>query len=169
LNDINVIYNDYQTGLSYSKLSKKYDIHPSTIRLLFIKNRLQIRPRGIKPYIIFDNSKFYLASDGYWRNSIKSNYMLHQAVWEKHNGKIPQFFDIHHIDGNKSNNDIKNLIAIKHSEHTKINASENGRIGGKKSRRILTSEQARAMRAMRGKKNDTPSMGTETCRSESIN
>ena len=49
--------------------------------------------------------------------------------------------DVHHIDGDKSNNDIRNLIAIKHSTHAAIN----GKIGGMKSRRILTPEQARAM------------------------
>ena len=30
----------------------------------------------------------------------------HRVIWEKHHGKIPEGYDIHHIDGDGHNNDV---------------------------------------------------------------
>ncbi len=43
--------------------------------------------------------------------------LLHRAVWEHHNGPIPDGYDIHHGDGNPLNNDIENLECIDRAEH----------------------------------------------------
>ena len=56
---------------------------------------------------------------GYYLNS-KIHKRLHRYVWEKYNGEIPDGYDIHHIDRNKSNNDITNLQLIKKDEHMKL-------------------------------------------------
>lgn len=42
---------------------------------------------------------------------------VHRVVWEKTVGKIPEGFEIHHIDGNRFNNDISNLICLPHDDH----------------------------------------------------
>ena len=39
--------------------------------------------------------------------------MEHNVVWEEHYGEIPQGMQIHHIDGNKTNNNIENLFRDK--------------------------------------------------------
>ena len=44
---------------------------------------------------------------------------LHRAIWELVNGKIPEGFMIHHIDGNKKNNNIENLECLSRKEHGK--------------------------------------------------
>lgn len=44
-------------------------------------------------------------------------YFLHREVWEFHNGKIKKGFHIHHIDGDVSNNSIKNLEMINPKDH----------------------------------------------------
>lgn len=41
-----------------------------------------------------------------------------RMIYEKCFGKIPPDHDIHHIDKNSFNNDIKNLICLGHKEHT---------------------------------------------------
>lgn len=48
---------------------------------------------------------------------------LHRLIWEKHNGEIPKGYQIHHIDGNKLNNDISNLQLISAEEHTRLHMS----------------------------------------------
>lgn len=44
----------------------------------------------------------------------------HRLVWIKNNGEIPKGMVIHHIDGNKRNNDIHNLMLMSRSEHTSL-------------------------------------------------
>lgn len=43
---------------------------------------------------------------------------LHQYIWMTANGcEIPSGYDVHHIDGNKSNNSIYNLELVEHKKH----------------------------------------------------
>ena len=44
----------------------------------------------------------------------------YRTIWERHNGKIPQGFEIHHIDGNRNNNNISNLLCVSLEEHYNI-------------------------------------------------
>ena len=44
----------------------------------------------------------------------------HIIVWEKYFGKIPTGYQIHHIDGNKENNNIENLQLVTPLEHKRI-------------------------------------------------
>jgi len=67
-----------------------------------------------KTYYLYPGAKYYT----------KSNKRLHRVVWEFSNGKVPKGYHIHHIDNDRSNNDISNLQMIcgkKHiSTHAKI-------------------------------------------------
>lgn len=70
--------------------------------------------------------------------SIKGNYRQlgthrknrryeHREVAEKHLGRnLTHTEQVHHLDGNKANNDIKNLIVIERGFHQKIHAIKNG-------------------------------------------
>ena len=71
--------------------------------------------------------------DGYkFRKDKKSGYWLcstlhkrlHVYVYEKCNGEIPKGYQIHHIDHNKDNNDISNLMLLTRKEHNKIHKKE---------------------------------------------
>lgn len=49
---------------------------------------------------------------------------LHRLVYEDYyNIKIPDDYDIHHIDEDKSNNSIDNLVLMTHEEHTILHKS----------------------------------------------
>lgn len=46
---------------------------------------------------------------------------LHRYVWETETGnKIPKGYDVHHVDRNKDNNDIDNLLLISNTDHLTI-------------------------------------------------
>jgi hypothetical protein len=49
---------------------------------------------------------------------------IHRKIFIKHFGPIPEGFDIHHIDGNHSNNDPSNLKAVSLQEHYDIHFSQ---------------------------------------------
>ena len=64
---------------------------------------------------------------GYYLSSKKidgKRKRLHVYVWEKENGKVPKNFHVHHIDGNKDNNDISNLTLMARSVHEKYHGSK---------------------------------------------
>ena len=70
-----------------------------------------------KGYIRYKNDK-----DGKLR-------MEHNVIWEEHYGKIPLGMQIHHIDFNKTNNDINNLKLVTPLEHKRLHSGcklENG-------------------------------------------
>ena len=48
---------------------------------------------------------------------------LHRAVWTYYFGEIPDGYVIHHIDGDKSNNDISNLAIMTRIDHMKLHKS----------------------------------------------
>lgn len=49
---------------------------------------------------------------------------LHRIIYEYFIGNIPKGYHIHHIDGNKQNNNIDNLQCISPSEHNKVGHRE---------------------------------------------
>lgn len=42
---------------------------------------------------------------------------LHRKIWEDHNGPIPKGMEVHHKDGNFSNNSISNLEVLSSGDH----------------------------------------------------
>lgn len=75
----------------------------------------------MKPkYQYFDGIKFTLCEkSGYYRHQTLRKYM-HRYVWEYYNGKIPSGYEVHHIDFDKSNNDISNLQLLTSQEHHQL-------------------------------------------------
>lgn len=54
---------------------------------------------------------------------------IYRKIYEQHYGPIPydehgRTFDIHHIDGNRKNNDPKNLIALSKKDHYDVHYSQ---------------------------------------------
>lgn len=68
---------------------------------------------------IYFGRKFYKSINGYWVCCRAKMPWAHRWVWINERGKIPKDLDVHHIDGNKDNNDINNLELITRSEHQK--------------------------------------------------
>ena len=64
---------------------------------------------------------------GYYLSSKKidgKRKRLHVYVWEKHNGKVPKGMSVHHVDGDKTNNDISNFALLTNEEHTRLHGSK---------------------------------------------
>ena len=60
---------------------------------------------------------------GYWLCSTLRK-RLHIYIYEKYNGAIPKGMQVHHIDHNKDNNEIENLMLVTRKEHDKIHFEE---------------------------------------------
>lgn len=78
------------------------------------------RPKKQDRYLEFNGE--YFSQDlktGYWQNT-KTRERMHRYVWEYYYGDIPKGFHVHHIDGDKSNNDISNLALLTPQAHNKL-------------------------------------------------
>jgi hypothetical protein len=75
-------------------------------------------------YQMFNGLQFREEYPGgyYIHNSVGSNIRMHRYVWEYYYGKIPKGYEIHHIDGNRGNNDISNLRILTTKEHRKYHS-----------------------------------------------
>lgn len=57
--------------------------------------------------------------DGYRLIKIESKYIKeHRYVWEQTHGKIPKGWVVHHLNGNKLDNRLENLIAVPRTHHS---------------------------------------------------
>lgn len=71
----------------------------------------------------FDGRKFTRDDrTGYYLCTTKKDGIrkrIHVYVWEYYNGLVPKGYHVHHIDGDKSNNEIENLTIMKSVDHAK--------------------------------------------------
>ena len=116
------MYKLYLEGYSLSQIGKICGKTRQSIFERFKKKNLKLRPKELKPFIVIDDLKFTINRNGYYECTTIDRLMLHNYVWEKHNGKKPSGYEIHHIDFNKINNEIDNLQLVTPSEHTKIHS-----------------------------------------------
>ena len=86
----------------------------------FEKRRIEVLERDLtappKVEVVDDkNQKF----DGITYKQDKNGHFgrIHRAVYHYYFGDIPEGYEIHHIDENKANNDISNLVMMTKSEH----------------------------------------------------
>lgn len=61
----------------------------------------------------FNGESYYRCGDYFQRKGKR----LHRAVWEYHNGEIPEGYHIHHADKDKANNSIDNLELVYGNDH----------------------------------------------------
>lgn len=67
--------------------------------------------------IIIDGLRFVRDDKrGYHRNNCTRKY-LHRYLYEKEHGELPSNIHVHHIDHDRSNNDLSNLMAMSIEDH----------------------------------------------------
>lgn len=72
---------------------------------------------SVKRTIRYCGHMFFRNKDGYYRDGRTT---LHRYKYEKKYGKIFSCFHLHHIDGNKFNNCLSNLVMLTFQEHLEM-------------------------------------------------
>ena len=70
------------------------------------------------------NSKGWYLTARLYDGKIWHTKRIHRLVYETFVGAIPKDHHVHHIDGNKQNNRIDNLMILPISDHMKITAND---------------------------------------------
>ena len=112
-------YQLYLDGLSLEGVAKELDVSRQCVYEAFKKRGFVLRGPNFKPHQIYQGKKFTLRNHGYYAMTTDKRCLMHRYVWEKEKGKIPIGWDIHHINGDKSNNSIENLECLSKSDHTR--------------------------------------------------
>lgn len=86
----------------------------------------------------FNGVSYYRCGDYFQRKGVR----LHRLVWETHNGAIPKGYEVHHINGDRADNNIENLRLMLAEEHHKHHANQPERIA--KSKKAIQKAAERA-------------------------
>lgn len=125
----------YNKGFSLDEIAKNQGVTRNAINRYFVKYNI---PKRSKTDLLIKNPQF----NPNWRGGKRSKdgYVLiyapnhpkatanntvyeHQLVMEQHIGRYLKKGEVvHHIDGNRSNNDISNLLLLTNSDHAKLHA-----------------------------------------------
>ena len=119
------MYQEYVKGYSLSEVGKMFGMTRQSVYSGFKCRGYELRTKKLLPFQTFKGIKFTLRNNGYYGRTDGKREMMHRFVWKTYNGEIPKGYDIHHLDYNKVNNNIKNLEAIKKDEHTRRFATGN--------------------------------------------
>jgi hypothetical protein len=117
--DFDKAYDLYKSGLSVQRVARNFGITRQSLFKSFKLRGFALRSPIPRPFKMYDGNKFTRRKDGYYRLSNKGRDLMHRYVWEKEVGIIPEGWDIHHIDEDKSNNVVSNFECLPKSEHTR--------------------------------------------------
>ena len=111
----------YNEGYSCESIGEMFGITRQSVWETLNRRGVVFRKKKLLPYIVYGGLKFTVSNTtGYYRctKNRKKHLSLHRYKWEKERGPIPQGWDIHHKDEDKTNNDIENLECLPKAEHT---------------------------------------------------
>ncbi len=108
-------YQLYLDGLSLAKVAESIGVTRQGVYKAFVLRGYQLRGPNFRPHQFYDGKKFTLRNTGYYSLSTNDRMLMHRYVYEKEVGKIPDGYDIHHINRNKADNHIGNLECISKS------------------------------------------------------
>ena len=118
-------YQLYLDGLSLQQVANEIGVTRQCVYKAFVKRRFILRGINFRPYQYYDGKKFTLRNTGYYSLTTGARGLMHRYVWEKERGKIPEGWDIHHINEDRSDNRIENLECLPKPEHTRLYSPHN--------------------------------------------
>lgn len=118
------MYVKYQEGLSLSQVAELFGITRQSVYAGFKRRSYQLRSKNERPFVMYDNKKFTLRNNGYFGCTTGNRELLHRYKYKKEIRPILDGWDVHHIDHDKTNNDIDNLVAIPKNIHAWLFAKE---------------------------------------------
>lgn len=120
------MYDRYCQGLSVSQVAAEFGTSRQTVWKMFERRGYDMRSRpSARPHVDYGGRRFSLRDNGYYAATDGDRALLHRVVWEAHHGRrLPDGWDVHHVDHDKTNNDPANLQAMSKADHTRLHGGE---------------------------------------------
>lgn len=119
-NKYEVGYERYKIGLSLEEVAEELGVTRQCVFTAFKRRGYILRAANVQPCKFFNGRKCTLRPSGYYSSTCKKRSLMHRDVWEYFNWPIPEGFDVHHKDEDKTNNILENLECLPKSEHTRL-------------------------------------------------
>lgn len=111
----------YGQGFSCEDVAKAFGVSRQSVWDVLRNHGYDLRRKKQLPFIEFEGKRYTQDDDGYYRCTERErNIFLHRVIWERHHGKIPKGYHVHHINADKSDNRIENLECLSPSDHGKL-------------------------------------------------
>lgn len=118
-------YGLYLSGLSLGQVAEKINVSRQGLFKAFKLRKLQLRGPNFRPVQEYDGKKFTLRNNGYYALTTDDRVYIHRYIWEKEVGPIPEGWDIHHKDEDKSHNELSNFECLPKADHTRKHGFKN--------------------------------------------
>jgi hypothetical protein len=110
----------YEGGYSLQQVGDFFGVTRQSVFGLFKYHGLKMREKKELPAVVFNGAKYTMRNTGYYAKTDGSRNLLHRDMWEKDNGPIPDGWDIHHKDEDKTNNTPTNFECLPKADHTRL-------------------------------------------------
>lgn len=112
-------YELYSSGLSLIEVGQRIGQTRQSVYKAFKIRGFELRQIQDRPEQVYNGKKFTLRNNGYYGLTTNERTLMHRYVWEAEIGPIPEGWDIHHINEDKSDNRIENFECLPKAEHTR--------------------------------------------------
>lgn len=115
------MYDLYLAGRSLAEVGAAFEVSRQTVYAMFKRRgwAMRARPEPL-PFVEFNGRRYTMRTIGYYGATTGARSFLHRDVWEHHHGLIPPGYDIHHRDGDKTNNALENLELLTKADHARL-------------------------------------------------
>ena len=115
------MYELYQRGHSLTGVARAFGVTRQSVYKMFKLRSLMLRSKPEPlPFVVFNGHRYTLRNTGYYGRTNGKRTLLHRDMWEARRGPIPEGFDIHHRDEDRTNNRLDNFQLLSNAEHTRL-------------------------------------------------
>jgi hypothetical protein len=122
----------YLRGVSIAGVADVFGVSRQSVFTRFKRRNLHTRKSAPAPTQEYNGVKYTRRSNGYYAETCGLRRFMHRVVWESNFGPIPTGWDVHHLDGDRTNNAPSNLAVLPKSEHTRLHGFRNNQYTKKK-------------------------------------
>ncbi len=119
------MYAAYVNGASLEEVGELFGRTRQSVWKMFDRRGLPLRQRPDPlPTVEFQGERYAIGVLGYYRKTRGDRSYLHRDVWAHYNGPIPDGYDVHHVDHDKTHNSLPNLGLLTKADHTRLHAAD---------------------------------------------